>query len=80
MEFHSLFPWNTMANLGMGGELFKLAFIPTDPIQIYIIVIVVCYLSLLHRHYNAEHLPIEESDEPDYGEGDHLDDREIDLE
>ena len=39
-----------------------------------------CYLSLLHRHNNAEHLPIEESDESDYGEDEPLDDQEIDLE
>jgi len=39
-----------------------------------------CYLSVLHRHNNAEHLPIEESDESDYGEDDPLDDQEIDLE
>ena len=38
-----------------------------------------CYLSLLHRHNNAEHLPIEESDESDYGEDEPLDDQEIDL-
>ena len=38
------------------------------------------YLSLLHRHNNAEHLPIEESDESDYGEDEPLDDQEIDLE
>jgi hypothetical protein len=36
-------------------------------------------LSLLHRHNNAEHLPIEESDESDYGEDEPLDDQEIDL-
>jgi hypothetical protein len=36
-------------------------------------------LFLLHRHNNAEHLPIEESDESDYGEDEPLDDQEIDL-